>query len=188
MNRVAGYSVVGGGETFPTIVGKLRWTDERTFVARLRLEPVHDYELGINGGRFRNFRGEGGESAVPYPIRFHTRPGAETSRGRPIARRSSGSGMPSIETIPIATCARSTGMPPSEQPLPDCSKRRRPSVRQGGRGLDRAGQGPSPLLQGRRAGLRAAVARLREEFRPGVVEAGNPRLHPQEPRRVRGQV
>src|SRR5438045_1503279 len=30
---------------------------------------------------FRNFRREGGEPPQPYPIHFHTRLGAETSRG-----------------------------------------------------------------------------------------------------------
>ncbi len=80
MNREGGYSVVGGGERFPTIVGKPRWIDDRTFLCRIRLKPDHDYQLGINGGRFLNFRGAQGESSVPYPIRFHTRPGAEISR------------------------------------------------------------------------------------------------------------
>jgi hypothetical protein len=80
MDQGGGYSLVGGGETFPTVVGKPRWADERTFVLRIRLKPDHDYQLGINGGRFRNFRNAGGEPSVPYPIGFHTRAGAEISR------------------------------------------------------------------------------------------------------------
>jgi hypothetical protein len=80
MDRDVGYSVVGGGETYPTVVGKPRWADERTFVLRIRLKPDHDYQLGINGGRFRNFRGAAGEPSEPYPIHFHTAPGAAISR------------------------------------------------------------------------------------------------------------
>ena len=80
MNRDSGYSVVGGGVTFPTVIGKPRWTDERTFVVQIRLKPDHEYELGINGGRFLGFRSERGEPSTPYPIHFHTRPGAEIGR------------------------------------------------------------------------------------------------------------
>jgi hypothetical protein len=67
-----GWSVVGGGETFPKFVGKARWEDDRTFVWSWRLEPDHDYWLSINSDRFANFRGTNGEPAVPRPISFRT--------------------------------------------------------------------------------------------------------------------
>jgi hypothetical protein len=80
MDREGGYSVVGGGENFPTIVDKPRWTDGRTFVLPIRLKPDHDYQLGTNGSRFRNFRSDDGKPSEPYPIRFHTRQRSKTSR------------------------------------------------------------------------------------------------------------
>ena len=67
-----GMSIVGGGPTFPKLVGKARWENDRTFVWNWRLEPDHEYWLSINSDRFTNFRGTNGESAVPHPISFHT--------------------------------------------------------------------------------------------------------------------
>ena len=73
MNRGGGWSVVGGGETFPALIGKPRWTDEKTFVWRMKLQPSHEYWLSINSDRFTNFRSAAGEPAEPYPISFTTR-------------------------------------------------------------------------------------------------------------------
>ncbi|MAT71267.1 MAG: hypothetical protein CMJ58_17285 [Planctomycetaceae bacterium] len=68
-----GRSIVGGGETFPELIGQPRWRDgNRTFVMRLKLQPEHDYWLSINNQRFTNFRNRAGEPAVPYPIAFRT--------------------------------------------------------------------------------------------------------------------
>jgi len=67
-----GMSVVRGGPSFPKIVGKPRWVDDRTLVMTWQLEPDHDYWLSINSGRFTNFRSRLGESAVPYPISLRT--------------------------------------------------------------------------------------------------------------------
>src|SRR4030042_2669502 len=50
-----GMSVVGGGPSFPTLVGKPRWENDRTFVFAWNLEPEHDYWLSINSNRFTNF-------------------------------------------------------------------------------------------------------------------------------------
>ena len=35
-------SVVGSGPTFPKIIGKPRWADDKTFVTTVKLEANHD--------------------------------------------------------------------------------------------------------------------------------------------------
>lgn len=67
-----GMSVVGGGETFPQMVGKPRWTTARTIVMRVKLQPNHEYWLSINNDRFQNFTNRQGEPAEAYPIQFRT--------------------------------------------------------------------------------------------------------------------
>lgn len=69
-----GHSVCGGGETFPKLVGKPRWANQRTFILTVALEPNHDYRFSINCPSAQNFKNAKGESAVPYPIRFSTGP------------------------------------------------------------------------------------------------------------------
>jgi hypothetical protein len=71
MNHDA-WSIVGGGPTFPKVLGKPKWTDDRTIVLAVKLEADHDYWLSINSDRFTNFRNRQGEAAVPYPIAFST--------------------------------------------------------------------------------------------------------------------
>jgi hypothetical protein len=73
MNLTAGWSVVGGGPTFPKITAKPKWLDARTIVISVALEPDKEYWLSINNERFTNFRSARGESATPYPISFRTR-------------------------------------------------------------------------------------------------------------------
>lgn len=71
-----GMSVVGGGPTFPgDPSARPRWTDSRTIVIPLKLEPGRSYQLSINSSRFRNFRDAQGESVTPYPIHFKTAAG-----------------------------------------------------------------------------------------------------------------
>ena len=70
-----GYSVVGGGESYPKTIGKPTWANDRTFVLSMRLEPNHEYWLSINSDRFTNFRSKTGEIAEPYPISFRTAAG-----------------------------------------------------------------------------------------------------------------
>lgn len=70
IDRTAGYSFVGGGETFPEVAGQPRWADDRTVVLAIRLKPDRDYRVGVNGERHRNFRNAAGESATPYTIEF----------------------------------------------------------------------------------------------------------------------
>jgi hypothetical protein len=67
-----GMSPVGGGETFPKILGKPRWTTARTLTIRVKLEPNHEYWLSANNEKFRNFTNRAGEPAIPYPIKFRT--------------------------------------------------------------------------------------------------------------------
>lgn len=80
-----GFSVVGGGPTFPRLVGRGRWLDERTLVWAWQLEPGREYWLSINSDRFTNFRGRSGESAAPHPIAFRTaaRPTGQSAGANP---------------------------------------------------------------------------------------------------------
>ena len=72
MDRDAGYSVVGGGPTFPEIVGKPKWVDDHTLVMRMPLKPDQDYWLSVNSDRFTHCRNRTGEPAVPYAVSFRT--------------------------------------------------------------------------------------------------------------------
>ena len=67
-----GMSVVGGGETYPEVLGKPKWMNDRTITLRVKLQPNHDYWLSINSNRFQNFTNHNGEPAAPYPIQFRT--------------------------------------------------------------------------------------------------------------------
>ena len=72
MDRRAGHSFVGGGETFPEIVGQPRWLDEKTIVLPIRLAAGRGYQLSINSEQFQGFRNAAGEPAEPYPLAFTT--------------------------------------------------------------------------------------------------------------------
>jgi len=69
-----GQSVVGGGDSFPELLGKNpgKWRGSRTFALRVKLKPNHDYRLSFNNQTFKNFRNRQGESAIPYPLQFRT--------------------------------------------------------------------------------------------------------------------
>lgn len=75
METRGGFSVCGGGDTFPALVGRPRWADKRTFIMTVRLKPEHDYKFSINCPAAMNFQSAAGESAVPYPISFRTAKG-----------------------------------------------------------------------------------------------------------------
>ncbi len=55
------YSYCGGGPMFPKIIGQPKWVDKRTVVAKVKLEPDHDYSLALNcppdGQSFRSAEG-----------------------------------------------------------------------------------------------------------------------------------
>ena len=82
MDTRGGYSFCGGGPTFPKTTGKARWKGRRTILLPIQLEPNHSYALSINCPAAQNFRSAGGESAVPYPIRFKTRGENETEAAK----------------------------------------------------------------------------------------------------------
>lgn len=67
-----GYSVPGGGDSYPDI-GDLKWIDDKTLSIPVTLKPNHDYWLSINSDRFKRFRSVDGEPAEMYPIEFKTR-------------------------------------------------------------------------------------------------------------------
>ncbi len=75
-----GHSIVGGGESFPELLGKTpgKWRGARTYVLRVRLQPNHSYWLSVNSDKFQNFTNRQGEPAVPYPIQFVTGAAAST--------------------------------------------------------------------------------------------------------------
>jgi len=86
--KQAGYSWVGGGETFPKMLGQPRWIDARTCEMPVDLEPNHDYWLSINSPTYRNFVGKNDEPAEPYPISFQTGPGDGSPAPKPENPRS----------------------------------------------------------------------------------------------------
>src|SRR5689334_10731490 len=62
-----GRSIVGGGDTFPKMIGNPRWINPKTILIPIKLEPEHEYWLSINSDTFKNFTNAKGESAEPYP-------------------------------------------------------------------------------------------------------------------------
>lgn len=64
----SGYSFVGGGPTFPEVIGRPQWISNTTIVLQVRLKPDHAYWLSINSDRYQNFRGVNGLPAVPFHI------------------------------------------------------------------------------------------------------------------------
>ena len=68
-----GRSIVGGGDSFPKISGELKWTDSKTMVVPVALEPDHEYHFSINSDTFKGFTSAAGESAEWYPVSFTTR-------------------------------------------------------------------------------------------------------------------
>ncbi len=76
MNQTS-WSVVGGGPTFPEMIGKPRWADEKTIVIGVKLQPDHEYRLSLNSDTFQGFRSRSGEAAAPQPMAFKTRGAVE---------------------------------------------------------------------------------------------------------------
>ncbi len=75
-----GYSVVGGGVTFPKITRKLHWVSATTCVFGVQLKPNHKYWLSINSNKFTNFRNAKWQPAVPYVVSFTTGPRSGASQ------------------------------------------------------------------------------------------------------------
>ena len=56
------FSVTGGGESFPQVVGKPRWNTARTvFTLPVEFAAGKSYEFGVNGPNNSGFRASGGE-------------------------------------------------------------------------------------------------------------------------------
>lgn len=78
-----GFSIVGGGETFPEVPMRGRWLSDTTFILPVRLEPGREYRFSVNSESFNNFRNVHGEPAVPYPVSFWTAEGEDAERLTP---------------------------------------------------------------------------------------------------------
>lgn len=85
MNTGAGFSIVGGGETFPKIVGQPRWVGDRVIVTPIELKPNQGYGLSVNSSRFQNFKGQNGKPAVPYPVKFKTASSGDPIEPKPLS-------------------------------------------------------------------------------------------------------
>lgn len=71
----SGYSVLNNGSLGPKILGRPRWTDNRTLTVRVQLEPDHRYALVFNDGQqFNNIVNSNGQPAEPYVMFFSTAP------------------------------------------------------------------------------------------------------------------
>ncbi len=71
-----GMSICGGGPNFPETTGKPQWTDNRTLVMGVKLQPNHNYEMSINCPSYQNCKGVNGEPAERYPLSFKTGSGS----------------------------------------------------------------------------------------------------------------
>lgn len=72
MDVNGGYSVCGGGPTFPKLTGRPRWASARLLIVPVALEPSRTYELSINCPAAQGFRSAAGEPAEITPITFTT--------------------------------------------------------------------------------------------------------------------
>jgi len=84
MNQ-GGFSVCGGGPSFPKVSKRPRWTDDRTLVIDVELVPDHTYKMSLNCPSAQSFRSKAGAALVPVPWSFSTlpaklRPKAEQSK------------------------------------------------------------------------------------------------------------
>ena len=67
-----GFSICGGGEHFPEIIGEPQWTGKRSIVFASNLKPNHEYTFSVNAASFKNFKSVRGEAAEIYVVRFMT--------------------------------------------------------------------------------------------------------------------
>ncbi len=69
-----GWSLCGGGPTFPAIKGTPRWDTPKKLVVDVELEPDHQYHLSLNCPSATNFRSAEGEPLAPVSWSFSTAP------------------------------------------------------------------------------------------------------------------
>lgn len=66
------FSFMGGGATFPEVVGQPRWETPRICVLPVRTEPRSVYCLGLNGPSNYGFQSKVGQPSAPKPLWFRT--------------------------------------------------------------------------------------------------------------------
>ena len=69
-----GYSICGGGPSFPKIDGRPKWPRYRKLVIPVKLEPDQEYELSLNCGAARKIMSKEGVRLPPYQWTFTTLP------------------------------------------------------------------------------------------------------------------
>jgi hypothetical protein len=79
-----GMSWTGGPPLFPPLdeSRKARWTDRRTCILPVKLEPAAYYRLGINSSSYQNFRSRQGVAAVATALYFTTAGASEEIEDR----------------------------------------------------------------------------------------------------------
>ena len=70
-----GFSLCGGGPSFPKLKGRPTWQNDKTLVAECELEVDHQYELGINCQSAQNTRSAEGVPVASTPWSFTSLPG-----------------------------------------------------------------------------------------------------------------
>ena len=70
-----GFSWTGGGPQFPQSPqgARAHWQDKRTCVLPVKLEPGHQYRVGINAPSYHGFSSAAGEPVEPSSISFTTK-------------------------------------------------------------------------------------------------------------------
>lgn len=70
------YSVMGGGDDFPTVNGRPSWDAEgKVLTVPVRLRPDHTYRFGLNSVTHTGFKASDGGVLSPLAISFRTRGG-----------------------------------------------------------------------------------------------------------------
>jgi hypothetical protein len=65
--------VMESRDTFPKVVGKARYLDDRrTCVLPVELQPGKDYRIWINSANYDHFRDTGNQPAVSFLLQFRT--------------------------------------------------------------------------------------------------------------------
>jgi len=75
-----GFSFCGGGPAFPPIQGQPRWVNKRTLVAKVKLEPDHDYSCSLNCPAAHGFCSADGTPLEPVPWTFSTSAGKKKGK------------------------------------------------------------------------------------------------------------
>ena len=70
----AGYSLCGGGPSFPKLAGQPRWESPTRLVVDVQLTPDTEYSLGLNCASARNLRNSEGLALEPLQWSFATQP------------------------------------------------------------------------------------------------------------------